>query len=111
MSTNRGNFTNLGRTSGFKKAWNRPMMPYKFHIQYDRTRNFIKHPSNRMNWARIVNRKTYNAHTNELMEDLDVNPDVPMEVLLRPLPDGVTYIKTVFEYGGMPNYTGTNMRK
>ena len=34
-----------------------------------------------------------------------------MEVVTRPLPDGVTYIKTVFEYGGMPNYTGTTMRK
>ena len=108
---NRGNLTKLGRTNGFRKVWSRPMMPYKFHIQYDRTRNFIGHPSNRINWARIVNRKTYNAHTNELMEDLDVNPDVPMEVLLRPLPDGVTYIKTVFEYGGMPNNTGTTMRK
>ena len=46
-----------------------------------------------------------------LIEDLDVNPDVPIEVILRPLPDGVTHIKTVFEYGGMPNYTGTTMRK
>ena len=62
-------------------------MPYKLHIQHDRTRNFIGHPNNRINWARIVNRKTYNAHTNELVEDLDVNPDVPMEVILRPLPD------------------------
>ena len=111
MPMNRGNLTKLGRTSGFKKVWSRPMMPYKFHIQYDRTRNFIGHPSDRINWARIVNRKTYNAHTNELMEDLDVNPDVPIEVLIRPLTDGVTYIKTVFEYGGMPNYTGTNGRK
>ena len=108
---NRGNLTRLGRTNGFKKVWSKPTMPYKFHIQYDRTRNFIGHPSNRINWARIVNRKTYNAHTNELMEDLDVNLDVPMEVLLKPLPDGVTHIKTVFEYGGMPNHKGTNVRK
>ena len=82
---NRGNLTKLGRTNGCRKIWSRPTMPYKFHIQYDRTRNFIGHPSNNINWARIVNRKTYNAHTNELMEDLDVNPDVPMKVLLRPL--------------------------
>ena len=90
------------------KIWARPKMPYKFHIQYDRTKNFIKDPSKNISWARIVSRKTYNAHTNELMEDLDVNPDVPMDLVTRPLPDGVTYIKTVFEYGGMPNYTGTN---
>ena len=86
-------------------------MPYKVHIQYDRTRNFIGHPSNNINWARIVNRKTYNALTNELMEDLKVNHEVPMEVLIRPLPYGVSHIKTVFEYGGMPTYTGTTMRK
>ena len=84
------------------KTWERPVIPYKFHIQYDKTRNFIKNPSNHMNWARIVNRKTYNAYTNELMEDLNVNPDVPMDVVtIRSLPDGITYIKTVFEYGGM----------
>ena len=64
-----------------------------------------------MKWATIVNRKTYNACTNELMEDLNANPDVPMDVVTRPLSDGRIYIKTVFEYGGMPNYTGTNMRK
>ena len=108
---NRGNLTKLGRTNGCRIIWSRPTMPYKFHIQYDRTRNFIGHPSNRINWARIVNRKTYNALTNELMEDLNVNKDVPMEVLLRPLPNGVSHIKTVFEYGGMPKYTGTTMRR
>ena len=110
-SMNKENVVNIERVSSSSKIWKRPVMPYRFHIQYDSTRNFIKYPSNCMNWARIVNRKTYNAHTNELMEDLNVNPDVPMEVVTRPLPDGVTYIKTVFEYGGMPNYTGTNGRK
>ena len=99
---NRGNLVKLGKTKGPSKWWSRPTMPYKVHIQYDRTRNFIGHPSNRINWARVVNRKTYNAHTNELMEDLNVNKDVPMEVLFRPLPNGVSHIKTVFEYGGMP---------
>ena len=64
-----------------------------------------------MNWARIVERKTYNAYTNKLMEDLNVNPDIPMNVVTRPLPDGINYIKTVFEYGEMPNYTGTNRRR
>ena len=64
-----------------------------------------------MNWDRIVNMKSYNAYTNELMEDLNVNPDVPMDVVSRPLPDGITYIKIVFEYGGIPNYTGTNRRR
>ena len=58
-----------------------------------------------------MNRKTYNASTNELMKDLVVTPDIIIDVLIRPLPDVVTYIKTVFEYGGMPNYTATNMRK
>ena len=70
--------------------------------------NFVKISSKNISLARIVSRKTYNAQTNELMEDLGVNPDVPMDLVTRPLPDGVTYIKTVFEYGGMPNYTGTN---
>ena len=42
------------------------------------------------------------------MEDLAVFPDVPMDLLTMSLPNGVTYIKIVFEYGGMPNYTGTN---
>ena len=40
-----------------------------------------------------------------------INPDVAMDRITRPLPDGMTYIKTVFKYGGMPNYTGTNGRK
>ena len=44
------------------------------------------------------------------MENLNVDPDVSMDIVTKPLPDGVTYIKTVFEYGGMPNYTGTNRR-
>ena len=61
--------------------------------------------------TRVLNRKTYNALTNELMEDLNVNHEVPMEVLIRPLPYSVSHIKTVFEYGGMPTYTGTTMRK
>ena len=86
-------------------------MPYKVQIQYDRTKNFIGHPSNNINWARIVNRKTYNALTNELMEDLKVNHEVHMEVLIIPLPYGVSHIKTVFEYGGMPTHTGTTVRK
>ena len=81
------------------KTWKRSIMPYKFHIQYDKTSNFIKDPSNHLNWARIVNRKTYNAYTNELTIDLNINPDVPMDIVTKPLPDGVTYIKTVFEYG------------
>ena len=79
---NRGNLTKLGRTKGPSKIWSRPTMPYKVHIQYDRTRNFIGHPSNNINWARVVNRKTYNALTNELMEDLNVNHEVAMEVLM-----------------------------
>ena len=101
----KGNVISLNWLNRSSKTWETPMMPYKFHIQYDNTRNFIKNPSNHMKWARIVNRKTYNAHTCELMEDLSVNPDVPMDVVSRPLPDGITYIKTVFEYGGLPNYT------
>ena len=44
------------------------------------------------------------------MEDLDVNTDVPMNIVTKPLPDGVAYIKTLFEYGGIPNYTGANGR-
>ena len=87
------------------------MMPYKFHIQYDKTRNFIKNPSSHMNWARIVNRKTYNAYKNELIEDINVNPDAHMDIVTRPLPDGINYIKTTFEYGRMPNDTGTNRRR
>ena len=106
---NSGNLSKLGRTRGWKKIWSRPTMPYKLHFQYDRTRNFIGYPNNRISWARIVNRKTYNAQTNMLIEDLDVTPDVPIEVILRPLPDGATHIKTVFEYGGMPTHTGTKM--
>ena len=108
---NRRNVVDLKRVNNSIKTWERPMMSYKFHIQYDKTRNFIKNPSNHMNWARIVNRKAYNAYTNELMEDLNVNPDVPLDIVTRPLPDGITYIKTVFEYGGMPKYTGTNERR
>ena len=72
-------------------------MPHKFHIQYDKTRNFVKHPSNQLSLARIVNRKTYNAYTNELMENLNVDPDVSMDIVTKPLPDGVTYIKTLFD--------------
>ena len=68
---NRRNVIDLKLVHNSIKTWERPMMPYKFHIQYDKTRNFIKNPSNHMNWARIVNRKTYNAYTNELMEDLN----------------------------------------
>ena len=45
------------------------------------------------------------------MEDLNVNPDVPMDVVTRPLQDGITYIKTLFEYEGILNYTGTNRRR
>ena len=59
----------------------------------------------------MVNRKTYSVHTNELIEDLNVNHEVPMKVLVRPLPCGVSHIKTVFEYGEMPTHTGTPMRK
>ena len=42
------------------------------------------------------------------MEDLEINPDLPMDLVGRSLPDGVTYIKIVFEYEGMPKYTGGN---
>ena len=108
---NRGNLTKLGRTKGPSKIWSRPTMPFNVHIQYNRTRNFIAHPSKNINWARVVNRKTYSVHTNELIEDLNVNHEVPMEVLTRPLPCGVSHIKTIFEYGGMPTHTGTTMRK
>ena len=66
----KGNVVNLDWVNRSSKTWERPMMPYKFHIQYDKTRNFIKNPSNHMNWAGIVNRKTYNTYINELMEAL-----------------------------------------
>ena len=46
-----------------------------------------------------------------MMEYLYDNPDVPMDIVAKPLSDGVTYIKTVFEYEGMPNYTGTKGRR
>ena len=107
----KGNVVSLHWVNRSSKTWERPVMPYKFHVQYDKTRNFIKNPSTHMKWARIVNTKTYNTQTSKLMEDLNVNPDVPMNVASRPLPDGITYIKTVFEYGKMPNYAGTNGRK
>ena len=45
-------------------------------------------------------------NSDELMEDLVVIPDVPMDQLTRPLSNGVTYIKTVFEYGEMPTNGG-----
>ena len=66
-------------------------MPYKFHIQYDKRRNFIKDPGNHLSWARIVNKKTYNAYTHELMEHLNVNPILPMDIVTKPLPDGDLY--------------------
>ena len=108
---NRGNLTKLGRTKGPSKVWSTPKAPFNVHIQYNRTRNFIAHPSKNINWARVVNRKTYSVHTNELLEDLKVNHEVPMEVLTRPLPCGVSHIKTIFEYGEMPTHTGKPMRK
>ena len=93
----RGNVVKVQRVNSTTKTWERPKMPYKFHVQYDKTRNFVKHPDNQLSRARIVNRKTYNAYTIELMEDLDVNPDVPMDIVTKPLPDGVTYIETVWK--------------
>ena len=50
-SMNKGNVVNLERVSSSSKIWKRPVMPYRFHIQYNRTRNIIKYPSNRMTWA------------------------------------------------------------
>ena len=93
----RGNIADLQWVNSTTKTWERPIMPYKFHIQYDKTRNFIKDPSNHLNWARIVHMKTYTAYTNELMEDLNVNPDVSMDIVTKHIPDCVTYIKTVFD--------------
>lgn len=71
-------------------------MTYKFHIQYDKAKNYVKYTSNCFNWTRIVNRKPYNASTNELMEDLVVTPDIFIDVLISLLSDGVTYIMTFF---------------
>ena len=62
----------------------------------------------KVEWACVVNRKTYNSRTDELIEDLDIHPDIPKDVLRRTLPDGMTNIKTIFEYGVLPNITGTN---
>ena len=92
-------------------CFGKPTMPYKLHIQFDHTRNYMKHLNIELEWARVVNRKTYDAYSGMPIEDLDITPDIPTDVLVRPLPDGVTYIKTVFEYGGMPNIIGTNGKK
>ena len=78
----RGNVVNVQRVNSTTKTWERPKMPYKFHIQYDKTRNFVKHPSSHLSLARIVNRTTYNVYTNELMEDLVPCPDGPQKRLI-----------------------------
>ena len=62
----------------------------------------------KVEWVHVVKRKTYNSCTGELIEDLDIDPDIPKDVLRRRLPDGMTNIKTIFEYGVLPNIKGTN---
>lgn len=47
----RGNAMNLQWINGTTLIWGKPTMPYKFHIQYVRTKNFVKQPSNRLSWA------------------------------------------------------------
>ena len=90
----------------------RPTYPYKIRVQFDHSDNFVKMPAIGKNqsigWDCVVNRKTFDAWTGQLIEDLDINSEIPDEVLLRKLPQGVTYIKTLFEYGGRPANTGTN---
>lgn len=71
----------------------------------------VNHTNIWLNWARIVNRKNNIEPTNELIEDLGVTPDIPIDVLMRPMSDGVTYIKTIFEYRRIPNITCTNREK
>ena len=89
-------------------VYERRTIANKVHIQYDKTKNYVIHTNIRLNWARIVNRKTYNGSTIELIEDLVITPGIFIDVLIRSLPDGVTYINTAIEYGGMPNITGIN---
>ena len=92
---------------GGRNSYARPTLPYRIHVQYDKSRNYIVHPSIRLNWARIVNRKTYDGYTGKLIEDLDVSPDLDLNVTMRTLPSHIRYIKTVFEYGGMPDNVAT----
>ena len=77
----------------------------------------------------VINRKTYDTLSGKLIEDLDlypkvyygdskekkdeydVHPTVPDEVLTRKLPNGVTQIKTVLEYGVLTYPKRSNKRK
>ena len=52
-------------------------MPYKLHIQYDHARLYVINLRCKVEWAHVVNRKTYNSRTGELIEDLDIYPDIP----------------------------------
>ena len=104
----------------------KPGPPYKCIVRSDITDRFIKEP---VNWETVVNRKTYNSLTGEIIEDLDLYPDIlcgnsgeimqnhdiyptiPDEVLTRRLPMGITHIKTVLEYGHLPYPKNTNKDK
>ena len=51
----------------------KPGPPYKCVVRSDTTDRFIKDP---VNWESVLNRKTYNALTGEIIEDLDLYPDI-----------------------------------
>ena len=55
----------------------RPTYPYKFRVQFDHSDYFVKMPAIGRNqsigWDCVVNRKTFDAWTGQLIEDLDVN--------------------------------------
>ena len=116
---------NAVRSARFRSGM-RPGPPYKCMVRVDTTDRFIKDPEN---WESVINRKTYNRLTGELIEDLDlypkvyygdskekkdeydVHPTVPDEVLTRKLPNGATQIKTVLEYGVLTYPKRSNKRK
>ena len=118
--------SNAGRRGPRFRPGMIPGPPYKCTVRCDTTDRFIKEP---VNWETVVNRKTYNKLTGELIEDLDLYPDIlcgesgemlknhdihptiPDEVLTRKLPNGVTYIKTVLEYGHLTYPKNPNRKK
>ena len=104
----------------------KPGPPYKCVVRSDITDRFIKDP---VNWESVVNRKTYNSLNGEIIEDLDLYPDIlcgnsgemmgnydihptiPDEVVTRKLPKGITHIKTVLEYGNLTYPKNPNRKK
>ena len=53
----------------------------------------------------------YYGDSGEKKENYDVHPTVPDEVLTRKLPNGVTQIKTVLEYGVLTYPKRSNKKK